>query len=49
MRPSMYLVFGMALVLVVLAACARQAEAPPPTIAPTPLVVDTVPPRKTSH
>jgi len=44
MRPSTYLVFGAALVVVVLVACARQAEAPPPTIAPTTQAVDTTPP-----
>ncbi len=44
MRPLTYLVFGAVLVVVVLVACARQAEAPPPTIAPTTQAVGTTPP-----
>lgn len=44
MRPLTYLVFGATLVAVVLVACARQAEAPPPpTGAPTTQAIDTTP------
>lgn len=43
MRPLTYVVFGAILVAMVLVACARQAEAPPPpTGAPTTQAIDTI-------